>query len=241
MRFPIDFALSNAKHMVQQRSKGRKRYPTVLMLEPLYTCNLACIGCSVERHTGKLKDRLPLEKCLGIVALSWIHGEPFPDARTAQHILEILHGRGIAVHFKEPVLWQPFTGTDQPGPTALAELQIPILSPSGLGHWENLPAMAYPIKDPVVDGDHFLASWELDQSVRVAPGFCLIVDQKLSPEITVDPARPFRLVLYADFVINEKGVAVDGNFIGGKLPTGASGGGGTFRSWFTLPQRRVVG
>ncbi len=64
MRFPIDFAMSNAKHMVQQRGKGRKRYPTVLMLEPLYTCNLACIGCAVERHTGKLKDRLPVEKCL---------------------------------------------------------------------------------------------------------------------------------------------------------------------------------
>jgi hopanoid biosynthesis associated radical SAM protein HpnH len=64
MRFPIDFAMSNAKHMVQQRAKGRKRYPTVLMLEPLYTCNLACLGCAVERHTGKLKDRLPVEKCL---------------------------------------------------------------------------------------------------------------------------------------------------------------------------------
>ena len=64
MRFPIDFVMSNAKHMVQQRRKGRKRYPTVLMLEPLYTCNLACIGCAVERHTGKLKDRLPVEKCL---------------------------------------------------------------------------------------------------------------------------------------------------------------------------------
>jgi len=56
--------MSNAKHMVGQRSKGRKRYPTVLMLEPLYTCNLACIGCSTERHTGKLKDRLPVDRCL---------------------------------------------------------------------------------------------------------------------------------------------------------------------------------
>lgn len=70
MRFPIDFAMSNAKHMVQQRSKGRKRYPTVLMLEPLYTCNLACIGCAVERHTGKLKDRLPVEKCLEAARVS---------------------------------------------------------------------------------------------------------------------------------------------------------------------------
>ena len=64
MRFPLDFVMNNAKHMVGQRAKGRKRYPTVLMLEPLYTCNLACIGCSTERHTGKLKDRLSVEKCL---------------------------------------------------------------------------------------------------------------------------------------------------------------------------------
>ncbi len=37
------------------------------MLEPLYTCNLACLGCSVERHTGKLKDRMSLETCFKAV------------------------------------------------------------------------------------------------------------------------------------------------------------------------------
>lgn len=67
MRFPLDFALTQAKHMVQQRAKGRKRFPTVCMLEPLYTCNLACIGCSTERHTGKLKDRMSVEACLKAV------------------------------------------------------------------------------------------------------------------------------------------------------------------------------
>ncbi|MEW6283155.1 MAG: adenosyl-hopene transferase HpnH [Candidatus Eremiobacterota bacterium] len=67
MRFPLDFALTQARHMVQQRAKGRKRFPTVCMLEPLYTCNLACIGCSTERHTGKLKDRLTVEQCLKAV------------------------------------------------------------------------------------------------------------------------------------------------------------------------------
>jgi hopanoid biosynthesis associated radical SAM protein HpnH len=55
------------RHQVKQRLKGRQRYPFVLMLEPLYTCNLACIGCAPERHTGKLKDRLPLEACIQAV------------------------------------------------------------------------------------------------------------------------------------------------------------------------------
>ena len=67
MRFPIHITTSSIQHQVRNSLKGRKRYPMVLMLEPLYTCNLACLGCSVERHTGKLKDRIPLEKCLAAV------------------------------------------------------------------------------------------------------------------------------------------------------------------------------
>ncbi len=67
MRFPIGFTMAQAKHRAKMQKQGRKRYPTVLMLEPLYTCNLACIGCSVERHTGKLKDRMSLETCFKAV------------------------------------------------------------------------------------------------------------------------------------------------------------------------------
>lgn len=67
MRFPLEFSLAQAKYMAAQKRKGRKRYPTVTMLEPLYTCNLACIGCSTERHTGKLKDRMSVETCVKAV------------------------------------------------------------------------------------------------------------------------------------------------------------------------------
>ena len=56
--------MSQMKHRSKMAKLGSKRYPSVLMLEPLYTCNLACIGCSVERHTGKLKDRIPVETLL---------------------------------------------------------------------------------------------------------------------------------------------------------------------------------
>lgn len=67
MRFPIGFTMAQANHRMKMERAGHKRYPTVLMLEPLYTCNLACLGCSVERHTGKLKDRMPLETCFKAV------------------------------------------------------------------------------------------------------------------------------------------------------------------------------
>ncbi len=64
MRFPIHLTAATVRHQLANAVRGRKRYPFVLMLEPLYTCNLACLGCAVERHTGKLQDRLPLDRCL---------------------------------------------------------------------------------------------------------------------------------------------------------------------------------
>jgi hopanoid biosynthesis associated radical SAM protein HpnH len=82
MRFPLHVTVDQIRYQVGQALRGRKRFPFVLMLEPLYTCNLACIGCSVERHTGKLADRLPLERCLqavddcGAPTISICGGEP---------------------------------------------------------------------------------------------------------------------------------------------------------------------
>lgn len=63
MRFPLHITTDMIRHQVKNALRRNTRYPYVLMLEPLYTCNLACIGCATERHTGKLKDRLPLEAC----------------------------------------------------------------------------------------------------------------------------------------------------------------------------------
>jgi hopanoid biosynthesis associated radical SAM protein HpnH len=78
-----------AKHQMEMARKNITRYPMVLMLEPLYTCNLACLGCTTERHTGKLKDRIPVEKCLQAVevsnapAVSICGGEPtvYPELK----------------------------------------------------------------------------------------------------------------------------------------------------------------
>lgn len=82
MRFRFHITSDMIRHQVRNAMAGNRRYPYVLMLEPLYTCNLACLGCAVERHTGKLKDRLPLEACIkavedsGAPAVSICGGEP---------------------------------------------------------------------------------------------------------------------------------------------------------------------
>ena len=99
MRYPIGFTMAQARHRTKMERTGNKRYPTVLMLEPLYTCNLACLGCSVERHTGKLKDRMSLETCFkavedsGAPIINICGGEPtlYPELK---ELIEGLIARG---------------------------------------------------------------------------------------------------------------------------------------------------
>lgn len=89
MRFPLHIMTDQVRYQSAQNRLGNKRYPMVLMLEPLYTCNLACLGCTTERHTGKLKDRLTVEQCLkavdqcGAPAVSICGGEPtvYPELK----------------------------------------------------------------------------------------------------------------------------------------------------------------
>ncbi len=55
-------------YVARQRLFGRKRFPLVLMLEPLFRCNLACAGCGkIDYPEPILDQRLPLEECLAAI------------------------------------------------------------------------------------------------------------------------------------------------------------------------------
>ncbi len=61
-------AIEVGKYLVSQKLKGRKRYPLVLMLEPLFRCNLACPGCGKIQHPKEiLKQNLSPEDCFAAV------------------------------------------------------------------------------------------------------------------------------------------------------------------------------
>ncbi len=52
-------------YVLKQRIKGVERYPLVLMLEPLFRCNLACAGCGkIDYPDPILNQRLSVEECL---------------------------------------------------------------------------------------------------------------------------------------------------------------------------------
>jgi hopanoid biosynthesis associated radical SAM protein HpnH len=55
-------------YVLRQRLAGRKRYPLVLMLEPLFRCNLACFGCGkIDYPDAILNKRLSVKECLDAV------------------------------------------------------------------------------------------------------------------------------------------------------------------------------
>jgi hopanoid biosynthesis associated radical SAM protein HpnH len=55
-------------YILKQRLAGRKRYPLVLMLEPLFRCNLACVGCGkIDYPDAILNKRLSVQECLDAV------------------------------------------------------------------------------------------------------------------------------------------------------------------------------
>jgi hopanoid biosynthesis associated radical SAM protein HpnH len=55
-------------YVVRQQLSGRRRYPLVLMLEPLFRCNLACAGCGkIDYPDEILNQRLSIDECLAAV------------------------------------------------------------------------------------------------------------------------------------------------------------------------------
>jgi len=68
MPVPISQAWTVATYVLKQKLKGRKRYPFVLMLEPLFRCNLACAGCGkIQYPSHILKAQLTPEECFRAV------------------------------------------------------------------------------------------------------------------------------------------------------------------------------
>ena len=68
MGIPLHQAVRVGAYVAKQHLLGRKRYPLVLMLEPLFRCNLACSGCGkIDYPAEILNQRLSVAECLQAV------------------------------------------------------------------------------------------------------------------------------------------------------------------------------
>ncbi|PPR19766.1 MAG: hypothetical protein CFH40_02212 [Alphaproteobacteria bacterium MarineAlpha10_Bin3] len=65
---PLIQQLRVGAYVVAQRLRGTPRYPLVLMLEPLFRCNLACAGCGkIDYPDEILNRRLSVADCIAAV------------------------------------------------------------------------------------------------------------------------------------------------------------------------------
>lgn len=68
MGVPASQAFTVASYVLKQKILGHKRYPLVLMLEPLFRCNLECAGCGkIQFPEETLNKRLSPEQCFKAV------------------------------------------------------------------------------------------------------------------------------------------------------------------------------
>ncbi|WP_225768926.1 adenosyl-hopene transferase HpnH [Inquilinus sp. Marseille-Q2685] len=97
MGIPLQQQIRIGAYLLKNHLMGTKRYPMVLMLEPLFRCNLACAGCGkIDYPDEILNQRLSVAECLqavddsGVPVVSIAGGEPLLHKEMAEVVQGII-------------------------------------------------------------------------------------------------------------------------------------------------------
>jgi hopanoid biosynthesis associated radical SAM protein HpnH len=121
MLFPLRLTVAMTRYIANQRLHRVKKFPLVMMLEPLHACNLTCTGCGrIREYRSTITEKLTVEQCLAAVEecgapiVSICGGEPtiYPDLprllaelrRRRKHVYLCTHGMFIRKRLHE---WEP--------------------------------------------------------------------------------------------------------------------------------------
>ena len=110
-------------YVAKQHIIGRKRYPLVLMLEPLFRCNLACAGCGkIDYPDDILNQRLSVKDCLdavdecGAPVVSIAGGEPLLHRELPEVVRGIIARRKFVYLCTNALLMEKKIDQYQPSP-----------------------------------------------------------------------------------------------------------------------------
>ena len=97
MSVPLIQQIRVGAYVLGKRVRRVERYPLVLMLEPLFRCNLACVGCGkIDYPDEILNERLSIEECIqaaeecGAPMVSIPGGEPLIHPEMAEIVAELV-------------------------------------------------------------------------------------------------------------------------------------------------------
>ena len=144
MGVPVSQMWTVASYVLRQKMSGRKRYPLVLMLEPLFRCNLACAGCGkIQYPAHVLKKNLTPEQCFKAVEECGAPMVSIPGGEPLLHpqIDQIVAGLVAAQEIYLPLHQCPAAeGKDRPVQAEqISHLQRPHGRPEGTPRFCRLP------------------------------------------------------------------------------------------------------
>jgi len=100
MSIPLRQQYQVARYIIGRKLTRARRYPLVLMLEPLFRCNLSCAGCGkIDYPSGILDRRLSVDECVGAVeecgapVVSIAGGEPLVHREMPEIVAQIVRRR----------------------------------------------------------------------------------------------------------------------------------------------------
>lgn len=120
---PLRQQLTVGSYLIKQKLKGVKKYPLVLMLEPLFRCNLACAGCGKIDYPDDILDkRLSFEECMqavdecGAPMVSIPGGEPLIHKEMPQIVEGIIARKKFVYLCTNALLLKKRIGDYKPSP-----------------------------------------------------------------------------------------------------------------------------
>jgi hopanoid biosynthesis associated radical SAM protein HpnH len=123
MAVPLLQSVMVGAYVVGRHLRGVKRYPLVLMLEPLFRCNLACAGCGkIDYPDPLLNRRLSVDECLeaardcGAPVVSIAGGEPLLHAEMDQIVEGVIKQRRFVYLCTNALLMEKRLDRFKPGP-----------------------------------------------------------------------------------------------------------------------------
>src|SRR5258708_9461098 len=113
MSVPVSQMWTVSSYVLRQKLARRKQYPLVLMLEPLFRCNLACAGCGKIQYPAHIlkKELTPeerfkaVEEC-GTPMVSIPGGEPLMHPQIDEIVEELLARKKDLYLSTNPLLLQ---------------------------------------------------------------------------------------------------------------------------------------
>src|SRR5271167_2329276 len=123
MAIPLLQMYRVAKYLAERKLRGDERYPLVLMLEPLFQCNLACAGCGkIDYPKEILQKRLSVDDALraveecGAPIVSIPGGEPLIHKEMPQIVAGIVARKKFVYLCTNAILLSKHIGDYTPSP-----------------------------------------------------------------------------------------------------------------------------